>query len=350
MPSGLVALALLLATPARAAEVTDMPPAMRGDVDLIYAGQFQQVGLEEQGLVYAIRNTSRHDFDLHAEFSPYPGLAITLGLPTTPSLAITYPAAREMLYEPVDASGSYEFGLPLAALPEWRGGGVQGFWIGAAFTPFSESFARSLPATMRLDIAVRTPAPKSTLYGEKRGAAPGGAALLLGLAVSVERARSAPYLSFQYQGEFGATIDVTDADGSTVATELPIKAASKVDGRIGGEIFLVKKPEKNLRVALDLYAGAGYRSWADTPSGFHLPSVLTISRDIPVTRGDYVLGKAGLSVIAHVNRWVNVTAGMEGRYLSPHTIEHVYAVKTDAQSFELAWTLGVTGKIRLKDD
>jgi len=53
--------ALLVPMGALAAEVTEMPPALRGDVGIGYAGTFGFGGIEEEGEVYAKTKLQRHD-------------------------------------------------------------------------------------------------------------------------------------------------------------------------------------------------------------------------------------------------------------------------------------------------
>jgi hypothetical protein len=343
-------LAALLLSPASAAEVTDLPPNLRGDVHLAYAGEFQQAGLEEGGATYAIRNVVRHDLGLRLEFAAYKGVVITLGIPNTLQQRITYPAAREMLYEPVEERGSYVNGAAIEA-PTYVSGGNQGVWIGTALAPFSTNYRRNFGIDTRIDIGVRTPGAGSTLYGPNRGAHPGGAGFRLGLAASLPVGRTNSYVALNYVHEFGAKVPiVVDNAGNVLAEELPVKGASQLDATAGAEFVLREQNESASRVALDLYVGFAYRAWADRASGFYLPDVLVSSQPLTVSQGDYIVARGGAAIDYHVNRYVGVRLGAEGRYFTPHTVEHLYEVKTDVQSYEVAWTLALVGRIRLKGD
>ena len=157
-PARIVALALLLPGVALTADVTDMPDAMRGDVHMNYGGSFQTGGLDEADQRVGRRTVQRHDIDLRAEFAPIDGVAVYLGLPITASLTHTFPAAAQMLFDPVNGGGTYINGAIIEG-PTYRGGGATGFWIGAAFAPLSEQYRRHFGITWRLDLAYRTPAP-----------------------------------------------------------------------------------------------------------------------------------------------------------------------------------------------
>jgi hypothetical protein len=343
-------LAALLVTSAPAAEVTDFPPNLRGDLHLGYAGEFQQAGLEEDNATYAIRNIVRHDLGIRMEFGAYKGVVVTLGLPITLQQRIAFPAAREMLYEPDTGEGSYVNGAAIEA-PTYVSGGSQGLWLGTALIPFSNTYRRAFGVDTRIDLGVRTPGRKSTMYGPNRGGHPGGAALRFGIAASMPTGRTNPYASLTYVHELGAkAAQVVDNDGNVLAEDLPIRAASQLDALAGAEFILREQAEAHSRVALDLFVGFGYRSWTDRASGFYLPDVLDSSTSLTVTQSDYILVRGGLALDYHVNRWVGVRLGAEGRYFTPHTVEHLYDVRTDVQSFEVAWNLALVGRIRLKDD
>jgi hypothetical protein len=345
-----ILLALALSADATAADVTDLAPKYRGDVRLRYDGLFQQVGLEEDDLTVGIRNFSRHDVTLRGEVSVLTGLGVTIALPITAQQRIWYPSAREMLFQPISGEGSYVDGpeLPEDQRPDVRGKGVQGVWIGLAAQPFRQDYAKGFPLDARFDFAFRTPAPNGTLYGEKRGGAPGGWGILLSGAFSARRGPAEPYLRLSWQYETAVHADVLYPNGTT-AKDVPIQPSSRVDARAGAELIALEKP-KGDRFAIDLWASFGYRSPETYPSGFWLPSVLPSSRGLGVVRGEYVIVGAGLGFQIDVTKWVGIRLGGEGQYFTPHRVENLYEVRTDAPSFQANWTAQLIGRIRTKDD
>jgi hypothetical protein len=329
--------------------VTDAPPKFRGDVHVAYGGDFEQVGLEEGTQTYGIRNTTRHDLGLRFEVAVWEGVLVHIGLPITIQQRIAFPAAREMLFEPVTGEGSYENGQPIDASPIVSGG-LQGAWFGVGAIPFSKRYARTLPVEMRFDISVRTGGRFQTLYGASRGGSPGGAALRIAGALSKQVGIADSYVSFSYQHEFAANVDVVDNDGTIWSEELRIRPAGRLDAVIGTEIVAMEKADKSSRFAVDVHAAIGYRSWEDRASGFWLPSVLEPSRTVTVTMSDYVQLGVGAGIDYHLNRWLGLRMGAEGRYFTPRTVESTYSVRTDGPSFGVNWWAALVGRVRLKND
>jgi len=340
-------LTLLLAATAQAAEVTDMPPALRGDVSLSYAGSIQAGSLDEDGGPYGRRRLERHDLALQVEFALAAGVAVRIALPYTPVLRQDFSGATEMTYDPVTASGTYTAEVPLDHALEVRARGMDGVWLGAAVTPFSEARNPRQQVTWRLDAAFRTASPEHsywTVSGGKRGVSPGGLAWALGAAFSTETDFANPYLTMGWVREGAVTVDVVDDDGDTWASGLEVRPASTVDVSAGVE--LVAHRDGDERVAVDLLVGFGYRTWEDVPSGLYLPSVLDASRSQLVTRGEHLVASTGLGLVYHVNQYAGVRLGAEVRYFQPHRLEHVYPVSTGLDTWEMSWSARVVGRVR----
>lgn len=338
---------------ANAAEVTDMPPALRGDIHIDYGGSFLTGGLDEGQDRIGRRAVERHDFDVRAEFAPTTGVAVVLGIPSTVKLRHSFPLASSMVYDPVTTSGTYLAGNPTEVADYW-GSSAHGFLLGVAVSPLSESYKRHFNVTWRLDLAYRTPSPKRTLYStnnaDTRGAAPGGHGLFIGAAFSNNKGRGNPYLDFDFMWESATRVDIVNGDGILVASRAKIQPGATLDLTAGIEVIAGESPEKSSRVAVDLFSGIGYRSWADLPSGFALPDVLGLSSGLVITQGDHVAFRAGLALNYDVNKWVGFRTGIEGRYYTPFTVENVYPVATALDTFEVAWTFELTGKVRLQRD
>lgn len=346
---------------AAAAEVTDLPPKFRGDVHVAYNGDFQQVGIAEtspQGadLTYAVRNTTRHNLGFRLEGAVFTGVAVTLGLPIDIQQRIAWPTrdgvdgGREMLYEPTTGEGSFGNGQPFSPEPIISGG-LQGVWLGVAAAPLSSSYSFGFPIDSRIDVGVRTPGGKSTMYGPNRGGSPGGAALRLAAAFSAEKGRANPYFSFEYIKEFKSTApQIVENDGTVIGTDVVVKGPDRLDARTGAEIVLSQKKGTDARVALDLYAGVGYRGWQSHPSGFWLPDVLPTTLGTTVVQDGYLVARGGGAIDAHLNKYIGLRLGAEGRFITPFRVESPYDAHTDLGGFEVGWNLSVVGRVRLKDD
>lgn len=342
-------LAALVPGVALAADVTELPPNLRGDVRLRYDGNFQQVGLEEEGEVVGLRNVLHNDLTIVGEFAVYEGIALHLGFPIGLARSITYPSAREMLYEPGSDSGSYLNGDRLDPAPQINSGGLAGVWIGLAASPFREEWSKGLPITMRFDFAVRTPSASQTLYSEARGANPGGVATKLAAAFSVRKGFADPYVKLQWVHELPADVEVYAVDGTRPGT-IRVNEGAKVDMIFGSEFIAWENTEKNHRIAVDLRAGFGYRAPAERASGFYLPSVLDATKGISVTQSEYIEFLGGLALDVHLSKYFGFRLGGDGRYVTPHRVEHPYNVRTDGRSFGSTWYVELVGRVRTKRD
>ncbi|MCA9492298.1 MAG: hypothetical protein KC621_20335 [Myxococcales bacterium] len=346
-------LVLFLAHPASAADVTDMAPGLGALGTLRYAGSSLDGHLVESGEVVAGRKVQRHDLDLGLEFAPAPGVALTLDLALTPSLTFTYADSRTMIVEPEDGSGSYLAGEAVAAPVEIRAGGLTGFWVGAAFAPFSETYAKGQQSSWRIDAALRPPSASRNLWttvDAKRGTAPGGLGMRVGGAFSVDRGVGNPWVQAVYQSEGRVAVDVVDENGNQWATELAVKPASTLLTRFGVAIEGWEDPDLGAAFAVDLYLGGQYQTWQDVASGVYLPNVLEGGRSIPVTSGDSLAGIAGIALDAAVNEYVQIRAGSEFTYRTPYTLEHVYDVQTSADTWQIGWFFQVQGMGSFKRD
>ncbi len=369
-----VLIAATLGSVAHAADVTDIPPELRADISIDYHYAYKFGSLEEtwenQQWGYGRRIEAQHDVLPHFEFSPYTGVALTLGLDATPSKRWSFPTEgdifcpegygcdgpSQMMYDPVTGSGSYANGgtavkVPVEDIPEYKGGGLNGIWLGVALQPFSESYDRSHLVTWRIDIAMRTAAARNSWWTERegggRGAAPGGAAFKLGAAFSTDNDSANPYIvaTIIHEGKFTLN-EYRDTQGTVWWTDGTLNPADKFDGRAGIELITLNDKNTGARFAVDLYMGFGYRSWEDVPSGILLPSVLDQSKEIIVTHYDHIIGNAGLGLDGHFNEYAGFRLAFDAKYYTPHPLEHVYSVRSDYDTIEMGVFASMDVKIR----
>ncbi|HHO50685.1 MAG TPA: hypothetical protein ENK18_07360 [Deltaproteobacteria bacterium] len=341
---------LLSGSLASAAEITKIPDPMELQVGLGYAGSNERGGLQEAGLRIADRRISRHDLTLSAEASFFTGVSFGLALGITPSLRFAYPTARPMIIEPLDGSGSYLTGEPGTGSTLLQAGGLTGLWLSTAVAPFSESYARNQRASWRLELGVRTSSPHHNLWtapGGRRGAAPGGSALRLAGAFSTERGAAAPWIQGVWNKENRVKVDIVDESGITWAEDLQLAPASTFDLLSGVEIQLATVPSSDTHLALEPWLGTQYRSWEDIASGVYLPNVLDGARTIPVTSGDSLALRAGLALKIATEDAFWARLGMDIRYGTPFRPEHIYPVRTTADTWRLGWSIQLDGLAQL---
>ncbi|TNE91989.1 MAG: hypothetical protein EP330_03280 [Deltaproteobacteria bacterium] len=327
---------LLLPSSALAAEVTDMPTALRGDVNIDYVGAISSTGIEEAGEIYARRQNARHELRWGVEFAPADGLAITLAADTTPYVGQTWKSATSMGYDPVRETGTYTVGSDIT-VDKIQGRGFNGIWIGAALQPFNEAWRRNHQTTWRIDLAYRTGNKNATFWTEDgdgwRGAAPGGPAYKLSGAFSADNGAANPYVVGTFKHEGRVTVDVADASGTVVAPSLRIQPGTDFDLIGGIEVVGYRDADTQDRFAVDLRLGVGYRSYRLMPSGLYLPDVLDASKSLLVTQDDRLVARAGMGFDTHIRKYVSIRVGGDFVYNMPYRIEHLYEARTSGNSY-----------------
>jgi hypothetical protein len=344
--------ALLATTPVRAAEVTDMPPKLRGDVRIDYLGALEHGDLREDDEAFGRRHANQHDVRYTLEFAPIDGLSVWFQVDTTLTAAVAFTDPHEMQYDPVTDTGTYQGSDALPGSDESyrrRGGGLNGLWIGVGAGPFAEAWGPAHQMTWRVDVGFRTPNPNNTFWtssGQHRGASPGGSAFLLRGAWSQEDEPVDAYLVGKVLYEGRVTVDVTDDDGTTIASDVAVKPAAEVDATAGVELIAGRDQASGERFAFDLFCGFGYRSFAEVPSGVLLPQVLERSRGMAVARSAHVRGTAGLGLIYHLNKYFGARLAGTGTYVTPHRLEAVYPVRTGYDTVIVGIQASLEGRLR----
>lgn len=339
----------LLPAPALAAEVTDMPPALRGDVNIDYVGSLYSGGVEEGGEEYARRRSARHDLRWGVEFAPADGFAVTLAADTTPYAGISWSSATSMGYDPVRETGTYTVGESIE-VPQIQGRGFNGLWLGAALQPFNESWKRNHQTTWRIDLAYRTGNKNATFWTEDgdgwRGAAPGGPAFRVVGAFSADNGSANPYVQGIFQHEGRVDVDVSDASGAIVAPGLSIRPGTDFDLIGGIEVVGYHDAATEDRFAVDLRLGVGYRSFRLLPSGMYLPDVLDASKSLLITQSDRLVARGGMGFDGHIRKYVSLRVGADFVYDMPYRIEHVYEARTSGDAFTVE--IGTRLNVRIR--
>jgi hypothetical protein len=342
-------LSVLVADLAFAAEVTDLPPALRGDVVIGYGADLFRGPLVEQGERVGGSRRDVHNLDLSLAFAPIGGLAVTAGAQIAPSIRYRFATdGKAMVDDPVADSGSYLGGPALDAPPTFSGGGLVGLWLGVAAGPYGRAVKRDDPFSWRFDLGFRLPDSDKTFWDatDGRGAAPGGSAYRLRGAFAVEEGFAEPYLRATFQHEGRAVVDVVDDAGVVWATDQTIRPPTTFDVVVGTELVAEENTETGLRFAFDWFGSLGWRSASQVPSGVFLPSVLDRSRSALVFQSESLVAGAGLGVIVHPVKYVGVRLAGDFRAWTPYRVEHVYDVVQGAGSHSVGVQATVVGRLR----
>jgi len=346
----LTALALL-STPARAAEITDLPPFLRGDLALGYAFEHTGGGLTEAGEQVGSRTWQEHRLVYSGVFSAGPGVALFFELPQSVSTSLSFPEASEMVYDPALDRGTMLGTDSLDGLDPIKAKGAEGLWLGIKGTPFSEAFVqRGNRATWLIEAAFRT-RTKGNFYtlneDGTRSAGVGGGGMRLGMAFSTTHHISKPYLAFRYTRT--RPIDpatLYDQDGAVLDSAAVLDPADTIEIKTGTEIVVHDDAETHSRFAFDLRLCFGYATWQTVPSGLFLPSVLDVNRDVVATESEYTWAGAGLALRHQAFEYLAWYLGGDVNYIAPHNIEHLYAVDTGPDTLQITGSAGFKVMIR----
>ena len=328
------------------AEVTEFLKGGQLGATVHYEGSQLTGGLEESDIRFSERVESRHDLTLSSEYAPGEGFVVRVAAELTPHWRMGFPGAPDMIFDPTTGGGTYLVGSPPATEATHYASGLKGLWLGASFQPPSNApIDREQPTQWRLNVAGRAPSPSSNVWSEvdgKRGASMGTTAVHLSAAISSRRGVSDPYLLLAYDRELAGEflLDNPSRDGDTI--EATLQPPSTLTATTGLEWVLHEAPTTEARTALDLRVVTGYRSWGDMASGTYLPSVLPSSYAVPATLEETVFGRAGLGLCIRTAGGVRVVSRMHAEWSPPHRVEHLYNVRTTADTYRLLWSLKVS--------
>lgn len=328
IPLGLLGLLGFAPSGAGAAEVTHVPPWLRGDLEVGYT--YDQVGgsLEEDNQEVGSRKLETHQLTYAAAFSAGPGVAVIFEVPHYAAQRVSFPTANEMVYDASVQTGSMLGSTPLDTVPAVSGSGLGGFWFGLRGTPYNEAFTtRGNLATWLAEIAYRT-APADNFWDadNDRGGGPGGSALRFRMGFSTTHKPAQPYLEATYLHQFPFTVNLYDAQNTLMEQNVELIPPRQVKVRGGVELTAWENTESDAFFNFDLRLAYGYQSWQTIDSGILLPSVLYSSEKIPVTESEYSFGSAGLGIHYRAFRYMQFNLTGDVGYVQPHQIEHPYDV------------------------
>ena len=333
----------LLIAPALAADVTEVPPMLRGDLHVGYAADLSKGSLVEpvDGTDVTVAKTTyeAHRMNFGATFSVAPGAALYVDIPTYIVDRWTHTDATAAVFDPTREVGSMASGQLLGEDVVNQGTGATGVWLGAKGTPFSEQFAkRGNKSTWLVDVGFRTK-DSTNFYtvaeDGSRGSGNGSSALRLTNAFSTTKGQSEPWIQATWTRQ-----------GTTQADGLLVDPANTFAVRSGVEVTTFHNPVTQARFAMDFRMGFTYSSWADVPSGTYLPSVMTSTQGTLVTQSEYSTVSGGLGLYWRMFEYGRVDLFADATYILPHRLEHPYPVYTGFDTFGVTAGAKLTALIR----
>lgn len=330
-----IMLSLLLLAPlsaATAADISEQPEFLKGDVGLVYAFQGTNYGLSESAESVGTVTSQAHQMGLRAEFGVAPGTSAFLHLSGSPSTRIGYEDPRTMGWNPKEDEGSLLNGLPIEdGLDPYSGGGFEGVWLGVRGTPFAQD--RGARATWLIEGAIRTP-DGSNLY-TRDGSGDGSTALRLSNVFATSRGGSHPYIAATYTSTRPYSTEEMEE-------EEVFDPSNSIDMVSGIEFDVWQDLSTGRHISLEGRVFFGYNSPATIPSGLFLPSVLPGTENDPVTSAEY--SEFGVGFGAH---WkpiaeMKVDFSLDLGWPTPHRIESSYPVYSAFNSRSIAAGLSIS--------
>jgi len=333
-------LSLLLASPAVAADETDLPPALRGDLGVGWRSDLASVGLAEDAprrgdsaIPVGRRREVAHLLAIQGTFAFVDGIALTGGVEHAPSTSYTFVNATRMLQDPATGQGSAAGGVPLTDPEGWRASGLVGWNLGVAFAPLSEHRDANAPLSWRLDLGFRS-APPRTLWeldeSGRGGAGPGGTTFRAGAAFSRQYPRSSPYLLSRWDIGTPRFIDSVDAWGDPVAIQ--VDPGQRLEVAAGVELPLTPDSDSTVQANVDLSAGFLYQGGSRVRSGVLLPDVLPGSRSAAVQRAEHLGWHGSLAIELDLGEAARLRLWSRALWFLPYQVEHPYKIWTTAES------------------
>ena len=342
---------VLLLLSARAAEVTEIPPRFRGDVEIGYRYDRQHSFLYEETENVGSATAVDHLLTYEGTFAVWDGIAVWVELPHYASQQIAYADTHVMMFDPNDETGTMVGTDPDPSPPTISGAGPGGVWVGAKGTPFSQTLFDERPdrLTMLLEAGYRF-ADRTNFYTTNdqghRGGGPGGAGWRASAAFSTTHRSTDPYLKFLYEHDLAIVQDVKDDSGTVLAADATVNPADNLEALAGAEVRVYRNDESGASLDLDFFLRVGYATWQDVPSGIYLPFVVAPSDGQVVTQSDMLYGRGGVGVDWEVFEYVEWDVAGEAGTRTAHRLEYPYDVSTGVDSFDYAITTSITIRIR----
>ena len=336
---------------AQAAALTELAPALRGDVSVRYDLDAAHADLIEADEDVGRRVMQSHTITWAASFSPIDGGAVFLEIPHVAAERVQYPEAATMAFDPAADRGTMLGTNTIDDPSELRGAGVGGVWLGVRGTPLSEALwsSRGDRTTWMLEGAFRF-ADKTNLwtYGPRgtRGAGPGAPAFRLLTTVSTTKGDAEPYVRARWVRTSRINTDIVNAQDNVVATGLELRPESTFDLAVGTELEVSRYGEDGARVDLDFRGTLGYCTWQDIPSGIYLPDVLAASLGQVATQSERVTAAGQFGVNWRFHEYIQLNLAGEVGVHTPYRAEHFYPVTAGTG---VLWGVTTALRFRLRD-
>lgn len=348
--------ASVLTNDASAAEVTEIPNFLRGDVQVAYAPEVRFGSIVEGDQPVGRITTQDHVLNIGGSFGAAPGVALYFNMPLHLASSLAFTDVSSMVYDPLTGEGSM-YCDPAADSCNGRvldtspieGKGLGGVWLGVQGTPFSEAWPNSgMRATWLVDLGFRT-ADSSNFYtvtDGQRGAGPGGSAFRLRSAFSTTKGVAQPYVVGTWLRQNGTPTTLYDRNGAVTDAAAEVLPGSRMAVNFGAQVNSFTNSESGAELDFDFRMGFDYNSWQRVPSGLYLPSITGATDGEMVDKGEYSSAWVGLGMYWRMFEYLQLNIVADGAYVMPHLLEDPYPVSTGMDTVEVRGSAELKVRIR----
>ena len=349
-------LPIALSFAAHAAEVTALPPQNRGDIAIDYGVAVVPDSLREGAETVGNRRGIEHALHYRVRFGILDPLAVEIELPHNASSRIRFTDAHDMVYDPVQESGTM-IDTPKAADVDRHGVGAGGTWFRVLGTPISEELFEDRGDQITWLLGLGYQFRDQVSYWNrndsgKRGGGPASPALEIQSFWSTSNNMTDPYVGIVWTKRFATQTTLRDGNGVVTQPNVDVQDPSTIELQAGMEIEAWSDEDwangLGTEVVFDVGGTFGYQTASTAISGVHLPNVLSLSEDTSVgqSEGSSLWANAGVRwrIIRYVDWHVQSAFGAPlGRRL-----EAPYEVSSSAKG-KLGWAIGTELTFRMRD-
>jgi hypothetical protein len=317
---------------ASAANVTDMPSNLRGDVSLSYEYSQQWSELVEASEPVGGVNESSSQMTFEGEFAVHEWVSLTLSLPMWIGHDISWTDPRTMAWDPTEDVGSMRYGTAIEDGVEPRSGsGLGGASFGLRVSPISETRGAKASWVMGLSQRLKDDSNIFTGSSEELGGGQGAGATSITNAFSTTFGDSTPYIVVRWDRRGDHT--ASGIDPETGEASLINMSSGDSASFVSGIEFISKSfADGQGWFKTDVWGGARYNAWSEVPSGTYLPDVLAGTGGSTVVSSEYVDYTLGLGGHWRALPTMQVDMSVEFSVNSPIQLESAYPIYTGAFS------------------
>ena len=317
---------------ASAADVTDMPSNLRGDISISFEHSQQWSGLVEASEPVGSVNESSNQLYFEGEFAVHDWVSIDFALPMWLGQEISWTDPRTMAWDPTGDVGSMRYGSVIEEGVEPRAGsGLGGASFGVRVSPISETRGAKASWVVGFSYQLMDDSNMFTGGPDDLGAGDGAGVTSITNAFSTSLGSSMPYIVLRWDNRGDHAASGIDPDTGEAGL-VNMSSGSSASFVSGIELMSSSSANGQSWFKTDLWGGAEYHGWSEVPSGTYLPSVLSGQEGSTVVSSEYVAYTLGLGGHWRALPTMQVDMRVEFGTNSPIQLESAYPISTGTLS------------------